>query len=315
MLRQAVQTLTGRAGDPATNDGQYEDVFELGQSRQQDPETNVDQAGPTDEQHGNDDLRATVERLSQNFQTLNERMSAKDRYIGQLEGENQTLRSGVAPLDTGRQPEPEPDPVLDKATAALWAEKYKENPEEALVVLAEHMDGRSQARLDQSNQQTQEAQAVASRLNAIERNLLRQVDLARANYGEAADAVVGDFVNLVRQGNASAHDYSRTWLGSELAADRPLAETTQGVYRLIELEILRNRAKQTGQQEPDTETYQQPQAAGGQTSGIRRPTAPSRTITTPSDGSAEAPLEDRIGDAIVNAAKGDDEAIRTLFQG
>jgi len=313
MFRQAVRTLTGGNGDPNPDAGSYEDVFELGQARNQEPEPQAEQNGHQDEQNGDTELRATVQRLSQNFDTLSQRMSEKDRYIGQLEGENRALRTGPAQPVAGRTPEKAPDPVLDTATAALFAEKYKENPEEALVALADHLDTRNQARLTQVRKQDAEVQHVASKLQGIERNIIRQVDLALRNYGEAAEAVVGDFVNLVRQGNASAQQYASTWLGRELAADRPLAETTGGVYRLIELAALRNAQAQTDAVEDGTAVYRQP-AAGGQSS-IRRPNAPDRTIVSPSDGSGEQPLEDRIGDAIVEAAKGDDQAIRSLFQG
>jgi len=313
MFRQAVRTLTGGNGDQDPYaDSNEEQIFELGQARNAEPQPQADQDGQTDEQNGDSELRATVARLSQNFETLNQRLSEKDRYIGQLEGENRTLRTGPAQPVAGRQPEREPDPVLDTATASLFAEKYKENPEEALVALADHLDTRNQARLAAVRQQDQRVQEVASKLQGIERNIVRQVDLALRNYGPAAEEVVGDFVNLVRQGNASAQQYGSTWLGRELAADRPLAETTGGVYRLIELEALRRASEQTGQDEPTAATYQ-PMA--GATAGVRRPTAPDRTIVSPSDGSGDIPVEDRIGDAIVDAAKGDDMAIRTLFQG
>lgn len=314
MFRQAVRTLTGGNGDPNPDAGTYEDVFELGHARNQEPEPQAEQDGHSDEQNVDQELRATVQRLSQNFEVLNQRLSEKDRYIGQLEGENRTLRTGPAQSVAGRQPEKEPDPVLDNATAALFAEKYKENPEEALVALADHLDTRNQARLAQVRQQDARVQQVASKLQGIERNIIRQVDLAIRNYGPAAEAVVGDFVDLVRRGNASAQEYGSTWLGRELAADRPLAETTGGVYRLIELAALRNAAAQTGGEVTEPQAYRQP-AAGAAATGIRRPTAPNRTIVSPSDGSGEIPLEDRIGDAIVEAAKGDDAAIQSLFKG
>lgn len=311
MFRQAVQTLRGGAGDPGdVNPYDDEDVYLRG-SQAQEPDTQSDQDGQSNEQDSNSQLQATVDGLVQRFDNMQGRMAEKDRYIGQLEGETRTLRAALPMAAAGGEPNQTPDPVLDDVTAGLFAEKYKEDPAAALVALSEHLDQRSQTRMAAENQQRDQAAHVASQLQGIERNILRQVDLAISNYGPAANAVVNDFLDLVRRGNASPHEFGQTWLGRELAADKPLAETTGGVHRLIELEVIRRNQGNT-----PTETAEEvivPRTS--QSTGISRPTAPSRQIATPSDGSDEVPIEDRIGNAIVDSARGDDAELRNIFHG
>lgn len=309
MFKQAVQTLTGRGGDP---DVVADDVYELGNDRF-DPQTDPAQDAPTDGQNANPQLQATVDRLSARLDNYETRNADKDRHIGQLEGELRQFRAARPEAAAGGVPEaPAPDPVLDETTATLFAEKYKDNPEQALMALAEHVDNRAAARTETAMSERDRAQDYQSTMQAIEQNILRQVDAALTTYGEAAADLVGDFVGLVRRGNASANDYAQTWLGQELGQDQGMAQTSNGVYRLIEAEALKRGI--TAQSETTEPTYTPaPTAVPG--GGVSRPSAPSRNVELPSDGSHEIPIEDQIGDAIVASAGGDDAQIRTLFQG
>lgn len=313
MLRQAVQTLTGRGDDRSEEAEMDTHLFELG-NRPIESQTDPEQDAPQDEQDAPNPLQAQVERLQQNFQTLEQRLAAKDRYIGQLEGENRTLRAGPPNPAAGGAPEPqsEPDPVLDQDTASLFAEKYKEDPGAAMVALAEHLDRRNQRRVSDELKDRDSKANQAAYNQAVEQNVLRQVGLALQNYGAAAQQVVGDFVQLVQAGNASAQQFAGTWLGQQLGSDLAIAESSQGVYRLIEAEVLRRNAQAAN--DPEAEAPQHtPRPA--QTGAIARPASPNRNVETPSDGTSEPPIEDRIGDAIVDAARGEDAQIRQLFEG
>lgn len=305
MIRQAVRTLTGRAdGDPEVNP--YDDELYL-RGNQGTTETDPVEDGPQDDQVGLSNIQATVDRLSQNYEELQQRLADKDRFIGQLQGENQTLRSVMPNTGAGRQPQQEPDPVLDESTAQLFTEKYKDEPEKALVALAEYLDQRQAGRVAQSEASRNQADQQAAYMQAVERNILRQVDLAIHNLGDEATPVVEDFLNQVRSGTGSAQDYASTWLGRQLMADSALATSTQGVYRLIELEAMKRRGN-TPEQEPA------PQAPSAPAS-VARPTAPHRPVAGTVNPSDEIPMEDRIGDAIVQAARGDDAQIEAIFRG
>ncbi|MHC4121750.1 MAG: hypothetical protein ACYSWO_30125, partial [Planctomycetota bacterium] len=232
-------------------------------------------------------------------------------HIGRLEGELNQFRQGVpAPVAAG-SPKPEPEPVLDKETAELYAQKYGENPVEALIAVADHIDSRARSYADaEMSQRDQKAQIVA-RLEAIEQNVFRQVGLALQQYGDAAMPLVGDFYQLAQAGNATTAQYGQTWLGQQLFQDKALAETSQGVYRLIEAELLRQAT--TG---PGPAPTPQPAPRAPASTGMTRPSAPVRHVEVPSDGSEDGPpIEDQIADAIVDAARGDDAAMRGLFTG
>ena len=285
-----------------------EDVYLVDEGAHE-PQTETVEDGTTHKQDEWNTLQATVDRLSQDMAT---RLSDKDRYIGQLERDNQNYREGqrYGP-PTERLPQVEPDPVLDKDTAALFAEKYKEAPEEALVALAEHLDTRSQSRMTETNKQRDQVQQATATLQAMERNIMRQVDLATHQFGSAATEIVGDFLTVVRRGNGTANDFANTWLGSQIAGDRSLGSSNQGVYRLIELEAYRRQGN-TDQQAPvEYEPRPEPRSSGA----IMRPTAPSRSVSDLNRSENEIPIEDRIGSAIVEAARGDDAAIDHLFRG
>lgn len=308
MIRQAVQTLTGRGGDP---DSDPNDIYELG-NYQPSPQTSDSEDGTNNDQDDRNNLQAQVERLSQNYETLAQRLSDKDRYIGRLEQENQQYRGGMHNPQAGGQPEPEPDPVLDEETASLFAEKYKEEPAKALVAIAEHMDRRNRRHADTELKKRDLVQQAMSNLQARERNILRQVDLAVQNLGPTAQEVVKDFVDVVRRGNGSTEEFAATWLGREIGQDPALSTSPQGVYRLIELETL----KRQGNTEAQTQTTDYQPQPGPRSMGVSRPQAPSRPVSQPSDGSADGiAVEDQIADAIVSAQKGDDAQVRHLFHG
>jgi len=307
MLRQAVQTLTGRGGEQVEDS---DDIYLSGYSPSE-PQTAQSEDGTNNRQDELSTLQATVERLSQNYEQLNGRLADKDRFIGQLERENQRYEA-MQSASAGRQPQPEPDPVLDAETAQLFAEKYKENPEKALVALAEHLDARTQGRMSEDQRRRDLVQQATASVQAAERNILRQVDLAVQDLGPAAAEVVGDFIDLVRRGNGTPQSFSETWLGRELQSDSAMARSTQGVYRLIELETLRRQGNTRPQAE--AQTYQAQPAR--QSSSVMRPSAPSRNVSAPSDGTDnEISVEDRIAEAIVNAARGDDAQQRGVFLG
>ena len=307
MIRQAVQTLTGRGAtveDPTV----IEDVYLMDESPQ-DAQTVPLEEGPVNNQNDLSQLQATVDRLSQ---TVEKQFSEKDRYIGRLEREAQLKQAGQYGPAAEREPQVDPDPVLDADTAALFAEKYPEKPEEALMALAEHLDTRSKRRVDERSAQDQQVQQATARLQAIEANVLRQVDLAVRNLGPAATELVGDFLNIYRGGQGTAHDYGQTWLGSSIGGDTSLGESTQGVYRLIELELYRRQATAT---EPSPVAYEQP-APVAPTQGIARPAAPSRNVAAPTTGAEDdISVEERIGQAIVNANHGDEAGMQQLFRG
>jgi len=303
--KEAVQTLTGRG--PAVADPEVEDMYLLDESHDAEP-TEPDQDGQSNEHADLTDLQATVERLVQGQSEYSTRMSDKDQYIGRLERENQNYREGTYAQPTDRQPAVEPEPVLDTATASLFAEKYKEAPEAALVALAEHLDTRSQGRLEESQRQRDDVQQATATLQAIEQNILRQVDLAVRNFGPAGSDIVDDFMNIVRRGNGTAQDFAQTWLGNQLASDRGMASSAQGVYHLIELEAYRRQGTAQAQQQEE-----QPVAPVTSSANVMRPTAPVRSVTDLSDSTDEIPVEDRIGNAIVNAARRDDDGLQVFL--
>lgn len=308
MIKQAVQTLTGRGGVSAEDS----DPYYLSEDGAYEPQTQNSEDGPEDNQDGLGELRSTVDRLSQDYETLTQRLSDKDRYIGRLEQENYQYRSGAYQPDAGWQPEQEPDPVLDEETASLFAEKYKEDPAKALVAIADHMDRRNRSHADTEIRKRDMVQQAMANLQAAERNILRQVDLASNQLGPVADDIIGDFLDVVRSGNGSSEDFARTWLGQQIQQDQTLAKSPQGVYRLIELEALR---RQGNTQEQGQEAPRQAQPRQ-QSSSVMRPSAPHRSVSQPSDGSEDGPsVEDRIADAIVNSQHGDDAQVRQLFHG
>jgi hypothetical protein len=273
MLRQAVQTLTGRSAEDV-NPYEEDDIYLRGEQTQ-DAATDPNQDGPTDAQDANAELVATVQRLVSRLDTVEGRVNEKDRYIGQLQGENRTLREGAAPQPSaGGAPQADPVPVLDNETAELFAQKYADNPVAALSAVADHIYSRSTEKIDQVNavrdQEARNAQLAA----AVERNILRQVDLAVNQYGDQAQAIVGDFIDLARQGNASPEQYANTWLGRTLMEDQALAQSTQGIARTIELEVLKRGAT------TDPEPTAQPAPYVGQPqAGVSRPAAPSRHVS------------------------------------
>jgi hypothetical protein len=306
MFRQAVQTLTGR-GEADVEPTQADTIFELG-SRRPATQTEPEQDGPQDGQSGDAELRATVAGLVQSFENLNTRLSDKDRHIGRLEGELTQFRQGVPAPSAGGVPDEAPDPVLDQETAELYAQKYGENPVEALIAVADHIDKRARSHADTQMSQRDQQAAIVARLSAIEQNVDRQVRLIQQHYGDAAVPLIGDFVNLLDAGNATTEQFGRTWLGSQLFHDKALAETQGGVYRLIEAELLRQ-----GSAVPVTPPAPAPRPAP---TGITRPTAPVRDVEIPSDGTESAPpIEDQIADAIVEAARGDDASMQRFFTG
>ena len=305
MIRQAVQTLTGRG---ASVEDPLEDVYLFDESPQE-PQTDTPEDGPIHSQNDFSELQATVGRLTKDMET---RLSDKDQYIGRLEREAQLRQVGQYGPTAGGEPQVDPDPVLDTDTAALFAEKYEKNPAEALTALAEHLDTRSKRRVDERSMQDQQVRQATARLQAIEANVLRQVDLAVRNLGPAATDLVGDFLNIYRGGQGTSQQYAQTWLGSQISGDTSLGESTQGVYRLIELETYKRQATAP---EAAQEIYEQPTQAP-QSQGIARPAAPSRNVSDPSVGTEDTvSVEDRIGNAILAANTGDGEGMERLFRG
>ena len=310
--KQAVRTFMTGPQDGASV--AEPDIYELG-SNPQAQETPVTEDGQDSDQQGQrEDLEAKVDRLSANF---DQRLGAKDQFIAQLQGENQTLRAVAANAAPGRETEtPTPDPVLDKDTAELFAKKYEKNPAEAMVALANHLDRRNVNRTVTVEAHRDQKAKYTGQIAAAERNVLIQVNRAVKDYGDEAIRIVGDFKNLTDAGGGSSADYANTWLGRNIIQDNSLAVSSQSVYRLIENEVLRARAEPTPQPTAEPTPIQGvPTQTPVAAHGVGRPAAPSRSVAPVEPAGGEISVEDAIGNAILDSARGEDAEARRFLTG
>jgi hypothetical protein len=264
-------------------------------------DTPADADEPQDEQA--DQLQTLVNTVSQLRKDMDKRLSDKDREITHWRGQAQAYHGLVnATQPAEGTPATDPPPALDEETAALLAETAKEDPAKAWQQLANHMDRRSQLRQAASAQVANQQEQI----KAAERNVMRQVELAIANYGDAAEEVVGDFNNLYRQG-AAPGAFQGTWLGQQIMSDNSMAISPSAVYKAVELEVLRKHAT-AGQ-----EIEQAPPVAPA---GVMRPSAPDRSVRhNPVNDPNQPSIEDQIAEAIVNSARGEDAQARHILMG
>ncbi len=303
MIKRAVHTFTGGPAAPVENPGVDPDMDPLYAPLfdQEAPDTQPSEDGSSDSQDDRfNSLQATVDGLAK---TVSTQLSDKDREITRLRGVTQTYERQLATQSpAGGPPVTEPAPVLDQDTADLIAGKYKDDPSKAMIAVAEHLENRRHNEEDERDQVALRSEQI----RAAERNVMRQVDLAIEDLGEEARELVGDFHSLYQQGAAS-ESFQETWLGQEIIKDNTLAVSPSAVYRLVQLEVLNS------QRNINVETHE---PVAQQPTGIMRPAAPQRAITSPNAGDPnELSIEDQIGDAIVRSARGDDASARALLMG
>lgn len=311
MLDRVRRTLgMGSEGSEAMDDlGDMDPLYARGRSGSETEDTPADEDGnQTQAKVDFNSALERMERIEREHQTLEKRLADKDRYITDLRQQLQTTNrlieglgesGGSEPSGEDADPEIPADVVADinelieagetaKATALMA--KYAER------AASERIEGRLNAR----DEQTQNA----DRVRAVFQNIQNQAHRAKEEFGSEAAELVDPFLSAQTDQEAA-----NTWLGQKLVNDQTLALSPNGIYREIKLEMVdRGVEGSPATQDPTP----RPQSSPG---GVPRAGRVERSVEGPSGSSDEVPIEDRIADAIVESAKGDDAQSRRLLMG
>lgn len=249
-----------------------------------------------------------MERLEREQQTLEKRLADKDRHITSLSQQlNTTNRlieglgqsGGSEPSEEDAYPDIPADVVADLEDLIEAGEVAK-----ATAIMTQYAaraaSERADSRINQREVQTQNAE----RLRAVFQNIQAQAQKAKQEFGEDVAELVDPFLTAQTDQEAA-----NTWLGQRLMQDQTLALSPNGIYRELKLEMMdRGVEGSPGVQE-------QPRPTPRPQGNVPRAGRVERDVRAGQSGQDEVPIEDRIGEAIVESAKGNDAESRRLLMG